>query len=199
MKSMILLSDPYPKTIEWSGNGFDKYHLSTHASPGDGSCILHAVSNASYKIYQIGIQDDKARTRTSIIAERKRQLYNWLEMSNSISQLSRNYDSLINNSRSLSEMKNVLYSNKRLDSSYLELLQKSLSINIFILDSDTSDVLRETMYGDYPSAIVIYYNMRFDIYSMVSLYSSKDGAYRVLFDVNHPFIQFLVDRINSPS
>lgn len=206
------LANYYAK-IKWE-DGFEQWRLVRFSTPGDGSCMFHAITNSFFKPYHTGILDGKSVSRNKIIASFRKELSDRLDTKVSDAPDSPTYYDLLNRGYTaewakdakvaeytLTHMQQELDSNTYIGYGYIELIGNALNKDIYVLEASRQDIYRQVdedleliIKGNRNS--IILYNIDNSHYELVGLRNS-DGSFDTHFSPTHSLIQFLYGRVQN--
>jgi len=161
----------------------DSYVLNVHQTPGDGSCLLHAIAHALYKPYRCGKRHGKTITKEDIVRKMREciakrcteDIYSIIAKGN-LKMLGDNDPYY-----SLQSICKRLRSNEYLGEDIIVLLEYLLSVEINVYDANTRMFRKRGNSLSFPTSIIIYYSP--EHYEAVSYKGSTH------FSVNHQMIR----------
>ena len=189
------------RSLNWEDNGYDRFKLVVFNTPGDGSCLLHAIASSISRSYRSGILNCCKYTTTQLVLMFRSNIGTYLTSTDANNKL--NYDTICNGELremgksnpewSLKGILSLLQSNRYLSDDMIIIIEYILQTNVFVLDSTTKDVYMRNM-NDYDTSIVIHYVPgHFESFSLIT----STGERQSYFTNNHPFIVHLRDRIDK--
>ena len=208
------------RKIKWD-NGFEIWNLIRINTPGDGSCLFHAIENGfSIPYYQEMINGEKM-DRNNIVRHMRKSLATKLASKVSSDPNSKTYYELINSGNtaefqvsdnlpeynySLENMQKQLASNNNIGYGYIEFISNVLNKNIYILSSTGKDIYPfgkselANIYKKDRLSIVLYYienekSNNLDHYELIGV--MNDGVVDTHFEPDHYFIKFLYDKVQN--
>jgi hypothetical protein len=209
------------KKIKWD-NGYEKWNLIRINTPGDKSCLFHAIANSFFVPYYTEKMGNKTISRKEIVKNMRHNFAIKLASPVSPDKNSKTYYETINNGKtaefpklkdlpeydySLKNMQRILDSDENVGHGYIEFISNALNKNIYILSSTSnskdiypfgkSDLL--TIYKKDRPSIILYYivdntNDEFDHYELVGLLHDNN-IIDTHFHPDHDLIKFLYNRV----
>lgn len=196
-------SAPYYVIIKWEL--FDKWNLVRFATPMDGSCLFHAISNSYFEPYYTEQLNGNNILRNDMVASLRKDLSNKLASKVDGKTI---YETLCNGNisifaESIPEFK-MEYMQKELNSKewigygYMEFIGKALNKDIYILDANTRDIyifdeLKYSITGDRNSIILYYITGHYELVGILNI----DNTFTTYFAPTHSLIQFLYIRVKT--
>lgn len=187
--------------LNWK-NGYEQWKLVKLETPADGHCLFHALCAGFFIPYQTGVLNGKPITPLEIIHHLR------LELAEKLGQYVkpgvRYYDLLHQGylptfaksvpEYTLENMQKQLKSNSFIGYGFIEFIADQLNKDIYILNGKTEDLYQSDEMKQVVknrNAIVLYYINHH--YELVGI--QNQNGYDTHFLPNHPFIQFLKQKI----
>jgi hypothetical protein len=185
----------YYAHIMWDGP-FQQWELVRIATPMDGNCLFHAISNSYFEPYHTEKLGETQVERNKIVSTLRQELSelldqqyeslsggNMVEFSQSVSEFA------------LEDMKKQLASTKSIGYGYMEFIGNVLNKDIYILEAARRDLyitneLPYTIKGNRNSIILYYMN---DHYELVAV--KRGNEFDTYFEPTHSLIRFLYGRV----
>lgn len=197
-----------PKPVRFTKNGFDKFDICRIEVVGDGNCWFHGLCMAFFIPYRTQRNNGVSVSRISIVKSLRTELSNKLREKTDPGDKNSPtiYDTLsrgqlsewgsIDKEYSLEGMINHLDSDDYCGEEIQEFVSDELNKNIFYIDLRTEDVYItsdiDLLYKDRPSVVLFYTGNHYDTCAVRDM-----GNYISHFTFDHPFIQFLYNRLKS--
>jgi hypothetical protein len=195
--------------IDWTGSPFSYPNMIRIYTIADGSCLFHALMNATNKVYRSERTNSFAISRIDIVKNlRKALAYRLGDPVTGASDPTDNYYSHLGGgtlkllSRStpqygVLEMQSRLRNpNQHVGNEYNEFISDQLDIDIYILDGTTRDLYMtgddwDRLYKSRDSVVLLYMPGH---YELVGILTDKRTEV-TLFKTEHPFIQAIRARM----
>ena len=194
--------------IKWDGY-FEQWKLVRFATPMDGNCLFHAISNSFFEPYHSESLNGKHVPRTKMVSHLRRELSDKLaEKVFPDLDSPTHYDILNGGNTSafaeavpefaLSYMQEQLRSNLPIGYGYMEFIGNALNKDIYILEAIRRDIyitdeLPLTIHGDRRSIVLYYMNGHYELVGL----EKDDGSFDTHFSPDHSFIRFLYNRVRE--
>ena len=207
------LTNNYPigtfyNNVIWPGE-FGEWNLVRFSTPGDGSCLFHAISNSFFKSYRTEMLNGKYITRKELVRRFRLELSQKLSEKIGNRHDSPTYYQLLNGSNmdefsnhvpeySCTHMKAELASTSPIGYGYLEYIGNAIEKDIYILDGSHKDIYRSdelkySIKGNRNSIVIYYENGHYELIAI----DNGDGTCITHFSHKHAFIKFLQKRIKQ--
>lgn len=197
------------KDLDWRRTGRFFYPgMVRIATPGDGSCLIHAILKSFFIPYITGSLDNKPLDRRAYVKSLRDDLAYRLSEPVKIGENTTVYDNLSGGKMkefaksvpaySLENIQKLLQSNEYLGLEILELISNTFKKDIYILDLLQHDVYMlgtplEYLYKDRPSIVILFLPNHFELIGL----KTEDDDIKTLFSHNHPFIKSIRNRIDA--
>lgn len=199
------------KPLNWKRtNKFHYDNMVRIATPGDGSCLIHAILKAYFVPYITGSLDNKPLDRKNYVRSLRNDLADRLGQPARIGEVTTVYDTLSGGKMrefalsvpgySLDNLQKLLRSDEYLGLEVLELISNIVKRDIYILDLLQHDVYmlatpKEYLYMDRPSIVILYLPNHFELIGI----KTDNNDIKTLFDYKHPFIRAINNRMEQLS
>ena len=192
----------YYSEINW-GNGYERWALCRFATPMDGSCLFHSISNSFFSPYHKQSLHGKTMTRNEIVSTLRRELAQRLAEVDPEDENGRTYYTSLAGGNTaifaeavsefkLEVMQSQLASNAHIGYGYIEFICNALNKDIYMLDAAHRDIyifdeLPFCIKGNRKSIVIYYMNGHYELVGI----RNDDGSFDTHFEPNHSFILFL--------
>jgi len=198
----------YFSYIKWDED-FQHWTLVRFATPMDGSCLFHAISNSFFEPYHTERLNGKHVSRAQMVSHLRKELSQKLatKISDDPNSLT-HYDILNGGNTSvfaeavpefaLSYMQEQLQSTFPIGYGYMEFIGNALNKDIYILEAIRRDIyitdeLPLTIKGDRRSIVLYYMNGHYELVGI----EKEDGTFDTHFSPDHSLIRFLYNRVRQ--
>lgn len=199
------------QTLNWKRtNKFHYDDMVRIATPGDGSCLIHAILKAYFVPYITGTFNNKPLDRKSYVRSLRDDLAERLSQFVRIGEVTTVYDTLSGGKMkefalsvpaySLDNLQKLLKSDEYLGLEVLELISDTVKKDIYILDLLQHDVYmlatpKKFLYKDRPSIVILYLPNHFELIGI----KTNNNDIKTLFNHKHPFIREINNRMEQLS
>jgi len=193
--------------LNWSRGPFNYPGMVRIATPGDGSCLFHAIAKAYSVVYKTGVLDGVPLNRRDFIRNLRRQLSERLAEKNpkgeryydllgkgEVAKLGKELDEY-----TLKSLQALLDSDRHVGYEFLQFISDILTKDIYVLNEPTRDVYvtgdtdeSSTLYMGRPSIVILSLGNHFELVGI-----TEPEGIRTLFSPNHPFISAIRDRLRK--
>jgi hypothetical protein len=205
-------TDTVPYASHYLPSPLGEWDLVRFLTPGDGSCLFHALVNGFFTPYHQQRLGEEDLSRRDIVSRFRRELSQRLEQPHPsggtyYSQLNRGntaeFAETVPEFR-LEAMRDRLNSSAPIGYGYLELIGEALNKDLFVLTGEPldlypSDELPLIVKGGRPALILYYQGLSWlenGHYELVGL-RRPDGGFDTHFGATHPLILELTQRVRE--
>lgn len=198
----------YFSYINWDGD-FRHWKLVRFATPMDGSCLFHAISNSFFEPYHTEVLNGKHVTRVQMVSHLRKELSQKLSTKISDDPNSPTHYDILNGGNTsafaeavpefaLNHMQDQLRSTFPIGYGYMEFIGNALNKDIYILEAIRRDIyitdeLPLTIKGDRRSVVLYYMNGHYELVGV----QKEDGTFDTHFSPEHSLIRFLYNRVKE--
>lgn len=173
------------RALTWTSLGNLKVYA--NKTPGDGSCLLHAIFNAISSPYRSGWLDGERISRTDLVRRFRSGL------ADRAGELK---DILVHDVEfTPKKLEQLLRSDEALGEQLILVMERLLKTNIIILHEETRDVYYRDKINEEWACVVILFSEEENHYEMVSF--DADGVAQTLLKQTHVLVRHLRDRLES--
>lgn len=198
----------YYSYIQWDGD-FQRWKLVRFATPMDGSCLFHAISNSFFEPYHTELLNGKHISKSQMVSHLRQELSQKLGTKISDDPNSPTHYDVLNRGNTsefsqvvpefaLNYMQDQLKSSFPIGYGYMEFIGNALNKDIYILEAIRRDIyitdeLPLTIKGDRRSIILYYMNGH---YELVGIHN-ENGTFDTHFSHEHSLVRFLHNRVRQ--